>query len=134
MSANTGRWHLDGSLSYTYAAIAGSGSSLALDGNRPPQTPRWAGSATLGWRPSVGWNFAMTVRHIGAQFEDDQEVQILPAATTLSFFSQIPLFEKMSLIIRAENISDEKIVTRNSGGAIDLGAPRTFWLGLRYGI
>ncbi|MEP5936724.1 MAG: TonB-dependent receptor [Erythrobacter sp.] len=134
LSASTGRWHLDGSLSFTDAAIEGSGSSLALDGNRPPQTPRWAGSATLGWRPTAGWNFAMTVRHIGAQFEEDQEVQSLPAATTISAFGQISLFDRMSLIMRAENISDERIVTRNSGGAIDLGAPRTFWLGLRYGI
>jgi hypothetical protein len=35
---------------------------------------------------------------------------------------------------RAENLTDEDIITRNQGGSIDLGVPRTIWLGLRYGF
>ena len=134
LTAETGPWRLNGSLSYTDATVGGSGASLALDGNRPPQTPKWAGSATLGWQPSPGWDVAVTLRHVGAQFEDDQESQSLQSATTLSVFGQIPVFKRLSLVMRAENLTDETIVTRNSGGAIDLGVPRTFWLGLRYGI
>ena len=134
LSAKAGQWRLDSSVSYSDATIAGSGSSIALDGNRPPQTPRWAGSATLGWQPAQGWDVALTLRHTGAQFEDDQENEILPAATTLSLFGQLPLAKKLSLVVRAENVTGEKIVTRSSNGAIDLGVPRTVWLGFRYGI
>ena len=34
---------------------------------------------------------------------------------------------------RGENLTDTAIVTRNQGGSIDLGVPRTLWIGLRVG-
>ena len=58
----------------------------------------------------------------------------MPAATTLDLFAQAPLFGQLSGVVRMENLLDEIIVTRNSGGAIDIGTPRTFWIGLRYGF
>ncbi|MGB3711268.1 MAG: TonB-dependent receptor [Erythrobacter sp.] len=125
---------LDASLAYTDATIRGEGASLPLDGNRPPQTPEFAASATVSWVPREGWRFASTLRHVGLQFEGDLENDILPAATTLDLFAEIPVAGEISLVTWAENVFDETIVTRNAGGAIDLGAPRTFWIGLRYGI
>lgn len=124
----------DASLAYTDARIAGEGASLALDGNRPPQTPEFSASATLAWQPSERVRLAATLRHVGAQFEDDQETDSLPAATTIDLFAQAPIAGRFSLVARAENLLDETIVTRNSGGSIDLGVPRTVWLGLRYGF
>lgn len=129
-----GAFSIDGSLTYTDATIAGEGASTALDGNRPPQTPQISASTTLAWRPADGWRIAATLRHVGAQFEDDQETDILPAATTLDLFAQLPIAGKFSLIARAENVFDETIVTRNAGGVLDLGVPQTFWLGLRFGM
>ena len=129
-----GQVSLDGSLAYTDAAIDGSGDSIALDGNRPPQTPELSFSATLAWQPAAGWRLAGTVRHVGSQFEDDQETTSLPAATTLDAFLQVPISGEISAVLRGENLLDEEIVTRNSGGAIDLGVPRTLWFGLRYGF
>lgn len=128
-----GQLRLDGSVVYTDAEISGTGASLALDGNRPPQTPELAFSTTLAWQPAQGWRLATTLRHVGAQFEDDQETDSLPAATTLDTFIQMPLGGKFSAVLRGENLFNERIVTRNSGGAIDLGVPRTVWFGLRYG-
>lgn len=124
----------DASLAYTDATIAGDGTSVALDGNRPPQTPEFSASATFAWQPAEGWRLAGTIRHTGAQFEDDQETDRLPPATTVDLFAQIPLGGRFSLVARAENLLDETIVTRNSGGAIDLGVPRTVWLGVRIGL
>ena len=124
----------DASLAYTDARIAGEGASLALDGNRPPQTPEFSASATLAWQPSERVRLAATLRHVGAQFEDDQETDSLPAVTTIDLFAQAPIAGRFSLVARAENLLDETIVTRNSGGSIDLGVPRTVWLGLRYGF
>jgi hypothetical protein len=37
-------------------------------------------------------------------------------------------------VLRGENLSGETIVTRNQGGSIDLGVPRTLWAGLRISI
>nr|WP_298931041.1 TonB-dependent receptor [uncultured Erythrobacter sp.] len=128
-----GQISFDGSLAYTDATIDGEGASIALNGNRPPQTPDFAASATVAWEPSDGWRLSGTLRHVSGQFEDDQETAILPAATTLDLFAQARLTDKVSVIVRGENLLDEEIVTRSSGGAIDLGAPRTVWLGLRFG-
>ncbi|KEO89166.1 TonB-dependent receptor [Erythrobacter longus] len=125
---------LDASLAYTDATIDGEGASVALDGNRPPQTPEFSASATLAWEPSQGVRLAGTLRHVSSQFEDDQEADVLPAATTLNLFAQVPLNDAVSIIARAENVFDETIVTRNSGGDIDLGVPRTVWLGIRIGL
>lgn len=134
IAAKFGTVRFDASLAYTDAEIAGEGASLALDGNRPPQTPEFAASATLAWEPREGWRLAGTLRHVGAQFEDDQESDVLPAATTVNLFAQVPLAGRFSLVARAENLFDETIVTRNAGGSIDLGVPRTVWLGFRVGM
>lgn len=126
-----GQVSFDGTLAFTDAQIDGEGASLALDGNRPPQTPRWAGAATLGWRPASDWLAALTVRHVGAQFESDLETDRLPPATTLGAFFEAPLTNTISIVLRGENLTGETIVTRNSGGVLDLGVPRTFWFGVR---
>jgi len=129
-----GEISLDTSLAYTDATIDGDGPSAALDGNRPPQTPEFAASATLAWEPAEGWRLAGTLRHVSAQFEDDQETDRLAPATTLDLFASVPLTNGVSLIARAENVFDEQIVTRNAGGVIDLGMPRTVWAGVRIGF
>jgi outer membrane receptor protein involved in Fe transport len=135
VAAKFGAVSLDGSLAWTDAEVrGGAGAAAALDGNRPAQTPEFAATLTLGWRPADGWQVAGTLRHVSAQFEDDLESDVLAPATTLDAFVAAPLWGKLSLVARAENLTDEAIVTRNQGGSIDLGVPRTFWLGLRYGF
>lgn len=129
-----GPFSLDASLAWSHAEVKGSGASVALDGMRPAQTPQFAASATLAFVPAENWRIAATLRHVGAQYEDDLETDVLPAATTLDLFAQIPLAGHAALVLRAENLFDETVVTRNSGGSIDLGAPRTLWAGLRWGM
>ncbi|NVE95698.1 TonB-dependent receptor [Altererythrobacter lutimaris] len=129
-----GRFLVQASAVWSDAKIKGEGASLALDGNRPPQVPRFAAAATASWQNEQGWQIAAQLRHTAKQFEDDRETDALPSATTLSGFAQIPLDGGLQLVLRGENLTDETIVTRNANGAIDLGAPRTFWIGLRYGI
>jgi outer membrane receptor protein involved in Fe transport len=97
--------------------------------------PRWSGSATLAWEPAAGWRLAATLRHVAAQFEDDLETDVLAPATTLDAFIAVPLGRSgFSAILRGENLTDTEIVTRNAAGSIDLGVPRTVWLGVRYGF
>ncbi len=124
---------LIGSLSWTDSEVEASGPAAALDGNRPAQTPRWAASGTLSWTPRENWLVAATLRHVSAQFEDDLETEVIPAATTLDAFFQAPLGRGFSLILRGENLFDEEIVTRSQGGSLDFGTPLTVWGGFRYG-
>ena len=134
LRVESGGLSFDGTLAYTDAEVDGSGATLALDGNRPSQTPRWAAAASLAYEPAADWLVAATLRHVGAQFESDVETDRLPPATTLGAYLRAPLAGGFALVLRGENLLDERIVTRNSDGDIDLGTPRTLWAGLRYGF
>lgn len=129
--AEAGIVRFDGSLAFTDADLR-DGPASALTGKRPAQTPRLAASGTLGLVPAQGWQIAATLRHAGQQFEDDLETDSLPAVTTLDLYAQVPLGGGASLVLRGENLFDVAIITRNSGGSIDLGIPRTLWAGLRF--
>ena len=134
LGAMLGAFSLDASAVWTDAEAKGSGFAAALDGNRPSQTPRFTGGATLSWTPADDWLLSATVRHVGAQFEDDLESNVLPAATTLDAFVQVPMTPSIAFVLRGENLTDEAIVTRNQSGAIDLGVPRTVWAGVKVGL
>jgi len=125
---------LDASLAYTDATAHGSGAAAALDGKRPAQTPKWSASGTITLRPLDGWRLAATVRHVGLQYEDDLETDALPAATTIDAYTEVTLTKGFAIVLRGENLADEKVVTRNQAGSIDLGAPRTIWAGVRIGL
>jgi len=121
----------DGSLALTDAEVQASGAQAPLDGLRPAQTPRIAASASLSWRPRPGWTLSTTLRHVGAQFEDDLQADALRAATTLDAYLEVPVTGPFSLVLRGENLTDTDIVTRNQAGSIDLGVPRTLWAGVK---
>ncbi|MBH0114187.1 TonB-dependent receptor [Novosphingobium sp. YJ-S2-02] len=129
-----GQIRLDGSLAWTDSKVEADGVQAALDGMRPSQVPKLAASATLAWLPARGWRLAATLRHIGKQFEDDLESEALPAATTLGAYAKIPVNPLVSVVLRGENLTDERIVTRDQSGSIDLGVPRTIWAGISVGI
>jgi vitamin B12 transporter len=121
---------LDGSLALTDSVVEASGD---LGGMRPAQTPRVAASASLGWRPWAGWRAVASVRHVGAQYEDDKQAYVMPAATTLGAFVSAPVGRGWAVVLRGENLGDARVQTRNQAGSIDFGAPRTLWAGLRFG-
>jgi outer membrane receptor protein involved in Fe transport len=132
--ARLGALRFTGSLAWTDAVMRGGAEAAALEGRRPAQTPRWSASGTVSWRPRSDWLFSLTARHVGAQFEDDLGTALLPAVTTLDGYAEAPLGRRAALVLRAENLTDAEIVTQNQGGAIDLGAPRTVWAGLKFGL
>jgi outer membrane cobalamin receptor len=122
---------LDASYAYNDAHVLASGIAAALDGRTPAQSPRHVVSATLAYRPTTGPTLSTTLRHVGRQYEDDLETNVLPAATTLDAIATVPITRSLDLVGRTENMFDTTIVTRNSGGSTDLGTPRTLWIGLR---
>ena len=121
------------SLAYADARIeAGDDpTARALDGLRPAQTPRLQASARLMWTGGL-WRAEAGVRHVGEAFEDDRNVDRLPAATMVDARLGWRLTDWLELALAVENLFDVDVVTRNAGGSIDLGAPRTGWLTLRW--
>jgi iron complex outermembrane receptor protein len=73
-----------------------------------------------------------TLHHVSRQFEDDLQTDSLRAATTVDAFVRLPIRHGLSVTARAENLFDATVVTRNAGGSMDLGTPRTLWIGIRY--
>jgi outer membrane receptor for ferric coprogen and ferric-rhodotorulic acid len=44
----------------------------------------------------------------------------------------MPIGRHVAIVARAENLFDATIITRNQAGSMDLGTPRTLWIGVRF--
>lgn len=121
---------LDWSYAFNDSRVSARGEAAALDGLAPAQSPRHSASATASLAVEDGPSLSATLRYVGPQFEDDLETDVLPDFLTLGAVARVPLSARIGLSARVENLFDARIVTRNAGGSIDLGVPRTFWLGL----
>jgi outer membrane receptor protein involved in Fe transport len=126
-----GRVSLDASYAFSDSVVRGAGASAGLNGFAPSQSPRHAASATFGWAPRTNWLLSGTVRYVGKQFEDDLETDVLPDALTVDGVARVGITDHVALVVRGENLFDETVVTRNQAGSIDLGTPRTLWIGVR---
>jgi iron complex outermembrane receptor protein len=120
------------SASYAYSRSSVHAPGMAFDGFSPAQSPRHAASATLAWEPKAGPALSATLHYVSKQYEDDLQTDVLPDALTVDAVARLPLGHGVTLIARGENLFDKAVVTRNSGGSIDLGTPRTLWIGFRF--
>jgi iron complex outermembrane receptor protein len=116
--------------SYAYSHSKVDAPGMAFDGFAPAQVPRHFASATLAWALKAGPELSATLRYTAKQYEDDLQSDVLPDALTLDALARLPIGHGISLVARGENLFDEDIVTRNAGGSIDLGTPRTLWIGV----
>lgn len=119
------------SASYAYSLASVDAPGAAFDGLVPAQSPRHAASATLAWEPRRGPALSVTARYVSRQYEDDLQTDALRHALTVDALARLPLGRGFSLVARGENLFDETIVTRNAAGSMDLGTPRTLWLGVK---
>ncbi|OYU14723.1 MAG: TonB-dependent receptor [Alphaproteobacteria bacterium PA4] len=120
------------SLAWADPVVRASGAAAALSGLRPAASPQFSASGTLGWTgPRLG--ASVTLRHVGAQFDDDQNLRRIAPATTLDASARLKLWRGVSLEARVENLTDTLVVSGVSAdGIIDRAQPRTLWLGLRW--
>jgi len=116
--------------SYAYSHSKVDATGMAFDGFAPAQVPRHSASATLAWAPKAGPELSATLRYTARQYEDDLQSDVLPDALTLDALARLPIGHGISLVARGENLFGEDVVTRNAGGSIDLGTPRTLWIGV----
>lgn len=129
-AVHAGNVTLSGSYAYSHSAVDAPG--LAFDGFAPAQTPRHAASVTIAWTRPAGPAVSVTVHHVSSQYEDDLQTDVLRSATTVDAVVRIPIGHGLSVTARAENLFDATVVTRNAGGSMDLGTPRTLWIGIRF--
>jgi outer membrane receptor protein involved in Fe transport len=132
-SVDVGTFDLSASYAFADSQVEASGQGAALNGKHPAQSPRHSASATLGWRAPGNARLAVTARYVGAQFEDDLQVDRMPGVTTIDGFARLPITHRIAVIGRVENLFDVTVLTRKVGTSVDLGTPQTFWIGLQIG-
>ena len=126
-----GPWALRGGASLTYVRMRAIGAASVLDGLRPAQTPRFAGTLSASWEQR-GKGAQLVLRRAGAQFEDDLNTRTLKNATTVDGFASWPLTSCLLLVARAENLTNALVMAGISAdGSVERATPRTLWLGLR---
>ncbi|MBA3898197.1 MAG: TonB-dependent receptor [Sphingomonadaceae bacterium] len=129
--ARRGVFSINASYAYNHSKVSAPG--VALNGKDPAQSPRQSVSATLVYWHKGAPMLSATLRHVGRQYEDDLQTDVLPAETTVDAVAILPLTRGLSVVARAENFFNETVYARNQAGSIDLGTPRTLWIGLRFG-
>lgn len=126
-----GPWSVRAGASLTRARMEGSGAAAFLDGLRPAETPKFAGTLAAGWERD-GKGAQLVVRRIGAQFDDDLNNDVLRGATTLDAYASWPLTKRLQIVARAENLTDALVMAGiNGDGSVERATPRTLWIGLR---
>ncbi|TNE41799.1 MAG: TonB-dependent receptor [Sphingomonadales bacterium] len=124
-----GQVHLTASWAYSDSKVHDGGN---LDGQIPAQSPHHMATVGLGWQPVEGGSIGARLRYVGPQYEDDLGVNRMPDAVTVDGYAQWPLAYGVSLVGRVENLFDERVVTRQVGTSLDLGTPRTVWVGVKF--
>jgi outer membrane receptor protein involved in Fe transport len=126
-----GPWSVAAGASFTRARMEGNGAAAFLNGLRPAQTPKFAGTLSAGWQEG-GKGAQLVLRRIGAQFDDDLNTDLLKPATTIDAYASWPLTRRVLLIARGENITSKLVEAGiNGDGSIERATPRTLWIGLR---
>jgi len=105
----------------------------ALVGKDVAQVPNLRASLRVqhqGWLHSN-----LHLRHVAAQFDDDQNTRELAAYTTLDLGFSRSLRPGVTLTLSAENLLDEEFAVAQAGsGLLTTGMPRLFFVGLRVGL
>jgi outer membrane receptor protein involved in Fe transport len=127
----SGPWSVIAGASFTRARINASDAAAFLDGLRPAQTPRFAGTLSGSWDRD-GKGASIVIRRVGAQFDDDLNTDILKSATTVDAFASWPLAKRLQVVVRGENLTNALVMAGiNGDGSVERATPRTLWLGLR---
>jgi outer membrane receptor protein involved in Fe transport len=127
----SGPWGLRAGASLTHARMPGSGAAAFLDGLRPAQTPKFAGTVSASWQRGAK-GAELVLRRVGSQSEDDLNTRMLKGATTIDASASWPLTRSLQLTARGENLTNKLVMAAfNGDGSIERATPRTLWIGLR---
>jgi outer membrane receptor protein involved in Fe transport len=126
-----GPWSVSAGASLTRARVDASDAASFLDGLRPAQTPRFAGTLSGSWERD-GKGASLALRRIASQFDDDLNTDVLRGATTIDAFASWPLRGRLQVVARGENLTNALVMAGiNGDGSIERATPRTLWIGVR---
>ena len=133
LSASARFDHVALAASYAYSHAVVDAPGQPFDGLVPAQSPHHAASGMVTWTPGgvAGPSISASIHYVSRQYEDDLQTDALKGAVTLDAGARLPVGHGVTLIARGENITDTAVITRNAAGSIDLGTPRTLWIGVR---
>jgi iron complex outermembrane recepter protein len=102
-----------------------------LAGRRMAQDPRHRATAAVTFDDARIGEVTAQVRHLGRQFEDDQEMLPMGGATLVDARVARAIGRGVSAFLSVQNVTDRRYVVGRAG--VDtVGAPRTVELGLTY--
>jgi outer membrane receptor protein involved in Fe transport len=126
-----GPWAVRAGMSLTRARVKAGGPAAFLDGFRPAQTPRFAGTLAVSWERG-GKGAQIVLRRVSAQYEDDLNSRTLKGATTLDAFASWPIGKRLKVVARGENLTNALVMAGiNGDGSIERATPRTLWIGFK---
>ncbi len=135
----TGSWvTIQAAYAYVDARVdapgAGLGQAVGLDGLRPAQVARHSATGSIKWQRSRAAAM-LELRYAGAQFEDDQNRLRLKPAVTADLLASYRVSNRITALLRVENLLDAQLPVSLSGaGIVEQGPPRTLWFALRFGV
>ncbi len=123
---------LRGGYTYVDATVRGGVAAIQLNGLRPAQVARHSGGAGLDYDGQT-FQAGLSLRYIGAQFEDDGNRQRLKDALSVDARLGYRISDGLWIEAYGENMLNARIeATVSSSGIVERATPRTLWLGLRW--
>lgn len=125
-------WAATAALLLNDARVTRAAVAPALAGKEVAQVPRRSLAAGLEGRAPGDWDFGLRVRWLGRQFEDDENLLVLRAATVADLTLRRPLGGGRSVFLTAENLGNARVESgRGADGVVTLASPRLFLAGVR---
>jgi outer membrane receptor protein involved in Fe transport len=129
--------HVTGAYVYMHATVEEFAANPALVGNTLPQVPRHRGSLQLSYISQKYANVGLGLQFVGRQFDDDQNVRVVPGETTpgLPGYTSVDLsFSRavghdVDLFAGIQNVFNTEYIVGTLPTTI--GSPRLFNAGVR---
>ena len=124
--------NFEGSLVNGMATVKDFKTSPTLIGKRLAQSPNTIASTSLQYDIGEKWKLRATFRHTSRQFEDDQNMRILPAYSVMNIGAGYQLTSGIRAHFIIENLFNKHfLIGLNGSGLRSIGQPFTWTLGLK---
>ena len=119
----SGTWQADDTLALRFDYLYSDATDTATD-LRLPQVSRHTLVLGADWQPAPRWTVGGRLRYVSDAFDDDDNLLVLDAATTVDLRLGWMVSDRMEVFAAMENVFDEDVVAgRDPSGQLDLGTP-----------
>ena len=123
-------WTVRAAVSATHARVDGGSTAAQLTGKRPAQAPALTLTAGARWTPVQRLTLDADLRYESKRFEDDQNLRVLKAGTSLDLRAGWTLSPTSEVYLAADNALDTNLaVGQTADGITSYAAPRTVYVG-----